>query len=396
MPNFLTEAESLFPYTQTLRRDFHQHPEIGFQEVRTAGIVARELRELGLEVSTGIAETGVVAMLEGGGRRKDGSPGPVALLRFDIDALPIHEETGAPYASQTPGVMHACGHDGHTAIGLTVARLLHAHREELAGTVKLVFQPAEEGLGGAKRMVEEGVLADPRPDMSFALHLWNDKPFGWVGVTPGPAMAASGRFKIIVTGSGGHGASPQLTRDPVAASAQIITALQTIVSRNVRPLDSAVVSVTAIEAGEAFNVIPSVAIMKGTFRTYLPETDQLLQERMRQITTGIAEAMGCSAEVEFWTVTPATVNDPEMAAHVQSIAARLFPDADIDPKERTMGSEDMAYMMDDIPGCYFFIGSNNSEAGLDAPHHHPKFDFDERALPRAAGMMATVAAEFLS
>ena len=389
MPNYLSEAQTLFSYTQTLRRDFHQHPEIGFQEVRTAGIVARELRELGLEVSTGIAETGVVAMLEGS------KPGPVALLRFDMDALPIHEETGAPYASQTPGVMHACGHDGHTAIGLTVARLLHSHRDELAGTVKLVFQPAEEGLGGAKRMVDEGVLANPRPDMSFALHLWNDKPFGWLGVTPGPAMAASGRFHITITGSGGHGASPQLTRDPVAAAAHIITALQTIVSRNVRPLDSAVVSVTAIEAGDAFNVIPSTAVMKGTYRTYRPETNQLLKERMEKITVGIAEAMGCTAEIVFWEVTPAVDNDPQLTARVQSIAAYLFPDADIDPEERTMGSEDMAYMMEDVPGCYFFIGSNNPEAGLNAPHHHPKFDFDERALSRAAGMMAAVAAEFL-
>ena len=274
MPNYLLEAETLFPYTQTLRRDFHQHPEIGFQEVRTASIVARELRELGLEVSTGIAETGVVAMLEGE------RPGPTALLRFDMDALPVTEETGAEYASLTPGVMHACGHDGHTAIGLTVARLLHAHRDELAGTVKLVFQPAEEGLGGAKRMVAEGVLANPRPDLSLALHLWNDKPFGWIGVTPGPAMAASGRFQITITGSGGHGAAPHLTHDPVVAAAQIITALQTIVSRNVRPLDSAVVSVTAIEAGDAFNVIPSTAVLKGTFRTYRPEVEALLKARI--------------------------------------------------------------------------------------------------------------------
>ncbi len=390
MPNYLLEAETLFPYTQTLRRDFHQHPEIGFQEVRTASIVARELRELGLEVSTGIAETGVVAMLEGE------RPGPTALLRFDMDALPVTEETGAEYASLTPGVMHACGHDGHTAIGLTVARLLHAHRDELAGTVKLVFQPAEEGLGGAKRMVAEGVLANPRPDLSLALHLWNDKPFGWIGVTPGPAMAASGRFQITITGSGGHGAAPHLTHDPVVAAAQIITALQTIVSRNVRPLDSAVVSVTAIEAGDAFNVIPSTAVLKGTFRTYRPEVEALLKARIEKITAGIAEAMDCTAAIAFWEVTPATVNDPTLASRVQTVAARLFPDADLDTEERTMGSEDMAYMMDDIPGCYFFIGSNNPLAGLDAPHHHPKFDFDERALSRAAGMMAAVTAEFLS
>lgn len=396
MPNFLSEAESLFPYTQTLRRDFHQHPELGFQEVRTAGIVARELRDLGLEVSTGIAETGVVAIIEGSGHRADGAPGPVALLRFDMDALPIHEETGAPYASQTPGVMHACGHDGHTAIGLTVAKMLHAHREALAGTVKLVFQPAEEGLGGAARMVTEGVLSDPRPDMSFALHLWNDKPFGWLGITPGPAMAASGRFQITITGSGGHGAAPHTTRDPVVAAAQIITAFQSIVARNVPPLDSAVVSVTAVAAGEAFNVIPSTATLKGTFRTYRPAIHTLLKERMEKIAVGIAEALDCTAEIEYQEITPTVDNDPVLTAKIQAIAANLFPDAVIDPAERTMGSEDMAFMMQDVPGCYFFIGSNNAEAHLDAPHHHPKFDFDERALSRAAGMMATVAAEFLS
>lgn len=395
MPDYLAEAQTLFSYIQTLRRDFHQHPELGFQEVRTAGIVARELRALGLEVTTGVAETGVVAVLEGSARRKDGAPGPVALLRFDMDALPITEETGAAYASQNPGVMHACGHDGHTAIGLTVARLLHAHRDELAGAVKFVFQPAEEGLGGARRMIEEGVLANPRPDASFALHLWNDKPLGWIGVTPGPAMAASGRFEIRVTGSGGHGASPHLTRDPIAAAAQIITALQTIVARNVRPLDAAVVSVTLLEAGTTYNVIPPVAVMKGTYRSYRPATHQLLKERMEKIATGVADALACTAEVAFWDGTPAVVNEPQLTARVQQLAARLFPEAEIDSEERMMGAEDMAFIMDEVPGCYFFIGSNNPSAGLDAPHHHPRFDFDERALTRGAALMATVAADFL-
>ena len=197
--DFLSEANQLFETTRALRRDFHLHPELGFQEVRTAGIVGRELHELGLEVSSGIAETGVVALIEGG------RPGPAALLRFDMDALPVQEETGAEYASQTPGVMHACGHDAHTAIGLTVARLLHAHRQELAGTVKLVFQPAEEGLGGAERMIAAGVLQDPRPAFSLALHVWNERPFGWVGVTAGPVMAAAEIFRLRLLGKGGHG-----------------------------------------------------------------------------------------------------------------------------------------------------------------------------------------------
>jgi amidohydrolase len=209
--DLLSEARALFEYTRDLRRDFHQHPELGFQEVRTAGIVAQELGQLGLEVTTGVVETGVVATLEGT------HPGPVILVRFDMDALPINEETQAPYASRNPGVMHACGHDGHTAIGLTVAKLLQAHRQDLHGQVKFIFQPAEEGLGGAERMVQAGVLENPKPDISLALHLWNVKPIGWIGVTSGPAMAASEKFLLRITGKGGHGAAPHLTIDPILA-----------------------------------------------------------------------------------------------------------------------------------------------------------------------------------
>ena len=211
------EAQELFPYTRDLRRDFHRHPELGFQEVRTAGIVARELTEMGLEVSTGIGKTGVVATLEGA------RSGPVLLVRFDMDALPIQEETGVEYASQTPGVMHACGHDGHTAIGLTVAKILDAHKDDLGGTVKLVFQPAEEGLGGAEAMVADGVLQQPKPEQCLSLHLWNDKPSGWIGITPGPVMSASDRFSVKITGRGGHGAAPHLSIDPIVAGAQVIS-----------------------------------------------------------------------------------------------------------------------------------------------------------------------------
>lgn len=389
MMDFIAEAETLFEYSQRLRRDFHRHPELGFQEVRTAGIVARELNELGLEVSTGIAETGVVALLEGG------RPGPVVLMRFDMDALPIHEATGAEYASTNPGVMHACGHDAHTAIGLTVAKLLHAHRDQLAGTAKLVFQPAEEGLGGAKRMVDEGVLANPRPEISLALHVWNDKPFGWIGVTDGPAMSASEVFEISIAGKGAHGAAPHTGVDPVVAAAQIVTALQSIVARNVSPLDTAVVSVTQIHAGEAFNVIPPEAKLGGTIRTYKTETREMVLGRVRQITEGIAAALGCTAEIRLRGVTPVVDNHPEVTARVQEVVRRLFGPEVLDVNERTMGSEDMAFMMQDIPGCYFFVGSANKEAGLDAPHHNPYFDIDERTLPRAAGLMASVAAEFM-
>ena len=389
MIDLLSEAQELFEYTRDLRRDFHRHPELGFEEVRTAGIVARELTTLGLEVSTGVGKTGVVATLEGG------RPGPVVLARFDMDALPIQEETGVEYASQTPGVMHACGHDGHTASGLAVARMLDAHKDELGGTVKLVFQPAEEGMGGAEAMVADGVLQNPRPDFSLSLHMWNEKPIGWIGVTPGPAMSASERFTIKISGRGGHGAAPHLSIDPVIAGAQVISALQSIVSRNVPPLKSAVVTVTSMKGGEAFNVIPETVELKGTIRSFDPEVRNDVLERFEQIVGGVAQALGCQAEVEVWKVTPAVVNDPEMAMRVQTVAERVLPNATIDTNERTMGSEDMSYMMEDIPGCYFFIGSANHEKGLNAAHHHPKFDFDERALPRGAALMASAVVEFL-
>ncbi len=389
MIDFLSEAQELFEYTRDLRRDFHRHPELGFQEVRTAGIVARELTDLGLEVSTSVGKTGVVATLEGGRQE------PVVLVRFDMDALPIQEETGAEYASQTPGIMHACGHDGHTAAGLAVARMLDARKGELAGTVKFVFQPAEEGLGGAEAMIADGVLENPRPDLSLSLHLWNSKPVGWIGVTPGPTMSASDSFTVKIVGRGGHGAAPYLAIDPVVAGAQVISALQNIVARNVDPLESAVVTVTSMTGGEAFNVIPETVELKGTIRSYNPEIRKLVLERFEAITTGVAEALSCRAEVELRRVTPAVVNDPEMARRVQEVAASVFPDSTIDNQERTMGSEDMAYMMEDIPGCYFFVGSANHESGLDGDHHHPKFDFDERVLPRAAALMASAVVEFL-
>jgi len=390
MPDYYQEAQSLFEYTRDLRRDFHRHPELGYQEVRTAGIVARELQSLGLEVTTGIAETGVVALMEGA------LPGPVVLLRFDMDALPIVEETGAAYASENPGVMHACGHDGHTSIGLTVARLLHAHSQELAGTVKFVFQPAEEGLRGAELMVEQGVLQNPRPDISLAMHLWNDKPLGWLGISDGAVMAAAEMFKVRITGKGGHGAAPHLAIDPVLAAAHVITALQSIPARNVAPLQAAVISVTTLRAGEAFNIIPQYAELTGTIRTFEPEVRALVLERFHQVMNGVAEAMGCTADIHCEGITPAVINREPIARRVRAVAERILPDSPVTSHFATMGSEDMAFMMQDIPGCFIFVGSANSDKGLDAPHHHPRFDIDEEALPKGAALMAAAAADFLS
>jgi amidohydrolase len=388
--DFYAEAEDLFPYTQRLRRDFHMHPELGFEEIRTAGIVAEELNKLGIEVMTGVGKTGVVGIIEGSG------PGPVVLLRFDMDALPIHEETGADYASQTAGVMHACGHDGHTAIGLSVANVLHKHQDKFKGSVKLVFQPAEEGLGGARAMVEDGVLTDPKPDYSLSMHVWNDKPTGQISITSGPAMAAAEMFAVKITGKGAHGAAPHLGQDPILAAAQIVTALQSVVSRNVDPLESAVVSVTAINGGSAFNVIPPEVELKGTIRTYLPEIREMVLRRVEEIIHGVAESMQCTAEIKIEDVTPAVINDPRLAELVNEVRIEVLPEAEDISGLKTMGSEDMAYMMDDIPGCYIFVGSKNEEQNLVFGHHHPKFDFDEQALVQGVALVSASAVAVLN
>jgi amidohydrolase len=395
MQDFLSQAKNLFPYTQSLRRDFHVHPELGFREIRTGGIVAKELEALGIEVTKGIGKTGVVGLLEGA------RPGPTLLLRFDMDALPITEETGAEYSSQNPGVMHACGHDGHTAIGLTVAKMLFEHREELAGTIKFCFQPSEEGnngeeIGGNEMMMREGVLDAPHVDMSLSMHLWNERPLGWLGIAGGPVMAGAEIFTIKITGKGGHGAIPQQTVDPIVAAAQIVNALQTIVSRNVAPMETAVVSVTTINAGTAFNVIPPSAELTGTIRTFEPGVRERVVERFEQIARGVGEAMGCKVDVDVKRMTPALINDAAIASTVQDAARRVLSESNLDTSGYiTMGAEDMAFMQERIPGCYFFVGSNDASRHLDYGHHHPKFDFDEEALVRASALMASAAMDVL-
>jgi amidohydrolase len=395
MPNFLKQAQELFPYTQAMRRDFHMHPELGFREIRTGGIVAKELETLGIEVTKGVGKTGVVGLIEGT------KPGPTILIRFDMDALPITEETGAEYASTNPGVMHACGHDGHTAIGLTVAKMLHAHREELSGNVKLCFQPSEEGtngeeVGGALMMMRDGVLESPKVEKTLSLHVWNDRPLGWIHVAKGPVMAGAELFIVKLTGKGGHGAAPETTVDPVVAAAQIVTALQTIVSRNVAPLKPAVVSVTSIHSGTAFNIIPQTAEINGTIRTFEPEIRKLVLERFDQIVRGIAISMNCEVEITIKQVTAPVINNDAVAESVLTSAQTLFPQTEIDTNSYlTMGAEDMGYMLEKADGCYFFIGSANDEKHLNYNHHHPKFDFDEQAMISGAALMATAAADLL-
>ena len=371
------------------RRDFHMHPELGFQEHRSAGLIADQLRALGYRVQTGVATTGVVGLLEG--RR----PGPVVMLRFDMDALPLTEENDAEYASQNPGVMHACGHDAHMAMGLGVATLLAQHLDEMAGTLKLVFQPGEEGMNGAEVMVQAGVMENPRPDLFLATHVWNDAPVGTLNVSPGAVMAAAEKWTCTVRGNGGHGAMPHQTVDPIVAVAQIVSALQTVVSRNVSPLETAVVTVGSVHGGDAFNVIPAQVDLSGTVRTYSPQVREMVLRRVREVVQGVATACGVTTELEITRLTPAVINDADVASVVRAAAEAVVGPENVLSGGRTMGSEDAAYFMQDVPGCYFFVGSANPERGLNAPHHNPRFDLDEDALVLGVAVVMHALAHYL-
>ncbi|MCL4395969.1 MAG: amidohydrolase [Chloroflexi bacterium] len=389
MPNdMMAIAQALKPELVARRRDLHRHPELGFEEERTAALVAAELHELGLQVTEGIGKTGVVGVFVGT------RPGPTLLLRFDMDALPIMEESKAEYTSVVPGKMHACGHDGHVAIGLAVAKIMSERRREMAGSIKFVFQPAEEGQGGAAAMIRDGVLEDPRPDVALALHLWNQMTVGSVGVTPGPIMAASDRLTCSITGSGGHGALPHLARDPVVAACHIVTALQTVISRNVNPLETAVLTIGTLRAGDTFNAIPERAELSGTIRSFMPDVRETAAQRTREIVGGVASALGCSSEISIEEVNPAVVNDPAVTAVVKEAAEKIVGGNKV-RCERMTGSDDMAFIMEHIPGCYFHVGSANPELGFHCAHHNPRFDFDESALVLATALMASAAARYV-
>jgi amidohydrolase len=374
---FFQLAEENFNYSVNFRRDFHQHPELGFQELRTANVIAEELFHLGFEVKRQIGTTGVLGIL------KAKSVGPTILLRFDMDALPIQEENAKDYISQQDGVMHACGHDGHMAIGLTIAKILSANLDQINGTIKIIFQPAEEGLGGAQATIDDGVLKNPRPDYCLGLHIWNEKPLGWIGTNTGAMMAAADTFEIIVNGKGGHGGVPQHAVDPIIAAAQIITAVQTIVSRNISPLENAVISFCSINGGSTFNVIPDLVSLSGTIRTFDPQIRQNLIEKLGKVAKSVGEGLGCKVEFNIHEVTPAVINNPAVALHLQKVVQKLFPSFLFDLNCKTMGSEDFSLFLKDVPGCFYFVGSANSEKNLVFGHHHPKFDFDEGVLPVA-------------
>ena len=389
MPDFLAAAEALREELQERRRDFHQHPELSFQEIRTSGIVAEELHSLGMEVQTGVGKTGVVGILEG---EKDG---PTVLVRADMDALPIVEETGADYESTNEGVMHACGHDGHTTIALGVAKLLSDVRDQIKGRVKFVFQPAEEIGAGAQAMCDDGVLTNPRPDVTLGLHLWNTMPVGTIGIATGPTFAAVSIFEITMKGKGGHGALPHETRDPIVAAAHLVGALQSICSRDVPASESAVLSVTTFNAGSAYNIIPPEAKLTGTMRNFSPTIRDLVTRRFYEICEGVGNAMGCQIDAKMTHLTEPVINDSKTTERVRAAIRRVTPDVTLDVKERTMGGEDVGLFMTDIPGTYYLLGSANDGRGLNFGHHHPRFDFDEDCLPLGVATLAAAVAEFL-
>ena len=376
-----------------VRRDLHQHPELGFEEVRTSGIVAAKLRALGLEPHTAVGRTGVTALVRGG------RPGRTVLLRADMDALPIEEENDTPYRSQSPGRMHACGHDCHVSILLAVAARLVAEAPTLPGQVLLVFQPAEElggSKGGAEAMILDGVLDEPKPDAAFGLHVWQDLPLGVVGVTDGPWMAAVDEFTVTVKGRGAHAAMPQASVDPVVCLAQMVTALQTIAARNTDPFAQVVVSVTQLRAGTAFNIIPETAWMNGTVRVFDPELWARLPGLFERIVQGVAQAYGCEVAVHYGRGNQPTVNDAAMCRYAREAARAVVGDANLRDDVRTMGGEDFAAFLARVPGAFIAVGSRNEARGLVWDHHHPRFDVDEGVLRIGAEVLLRTTLGYLA
>ncbi|MCP4837617.1 MAG: amidohydrolase [Phycisphaera sp.] len=376
-----------------IRRDLHAHPEIAYEEHRTSDVIAAELRDIGIEHATGLAGgTGVLGWIPGTGDEE------AIGLRADIDALPITEETGADWASTIPGRMHACGHDGHTAILLGTARNLAriAATDGLARPVVLLFQPAEEGGGGGARMVEDGVLdarVAPHPvERIYGLHGWPEAPAGTAGTRPGPLLAASDRFEIDLEGEGCHAAWPQTGRDTVVAAAAITTALQTIVSRNCDPLDAAVVSVTVLEAGNTFNVIPQTARIRGTARSLSADVRDRLETRIGEIAAGIATAHGCVATTRYHRGYPVTVNDPDATAIFEGVARSEIGDDQWFPVERpVMGGEDFAYYGEQVPACFFVLGQQRDGGERMPTLHSPKYDFNDGTLETGIRLMSRLA-----
>jgi len=374
-----------------IRRDLHAHPELGFEETRTAQVVVAQLAALGIETHTGIGRTGVVGVLRG--RPVAGKPLSTRTigLRADMDALPIVEANAFAHRSTHAHRMHACGHDGHTTMLLGAARHLASTRD-FDGTVHLIFQPGEEGHAGARAMIEDGLFERFPCDTIYAMHNWPSLPAGTIGINPGPMMAAADRFEIAIEGRGGHGAHPYLTVDPVVVAGHLITAIQSIVSRNVSPIDAAVVTIAAVETGDldAFSVIPGSARLIGTARSFKASVQEMLERRLTEVSTSVAAAFGATATCRYTRLYPATINTPNEARFAGDVAASLVGESnvirDLPP---SMGAEDFSFMLQVRPGAYLRLGQGGSEAGVFL--HNTRYDFNDAVLPIGAGLLAALA-----
>lgn len=390
-----TAAEALLPKMVEIRRDLHRHPELSNREVRTAERIAAELTRIGVPFKAGIAGHGLVATIEG--KQK----GPIVAIRADIDALPIQETIDVPYRSVNEGVKHACGHDSHTAIALGVTELLWARRTTLPGTVLVIFQPAEEGpppgeKGGAPLMLEEGIFAARKPAAMFALHAMPSLEQGTVSWTPGSQMASSDRFKIVIRGKGGHGAAPHLGTDPIVVGSQIVSAIQTIASRTIDPLQPVVVTVGSFHAGTRFNIIPDEAELSGTLRTLDPNVRDTAKQRLQEIAGRIASSAGATASVEFDLGIPVLRNDETVGPWGEAVLQRELGKANVLREPPRMIAEDFAFFAHEIPSFYFFLGVGNQAKGIMAPLHTAEFDLDERSMVTGVRAISRLALDYLA
>jgi amidohydrolase len=397
-PNTITQLENrahaLKDKLIHIRRDIHMHPELGNREVRTARLVAEHLKSLGLDVKTGVAKTGVVGLLKGA------KPGPTVAVRVDMDALPIQELNDVPYKSQNPGVKHACGHDVHTTVGLGTAEVLAGLRDKLSGTVKFIFQPAEEGPptgeeGGARLMVQEGVLENPKVEAIFGIHDMPTIDVGTIGYNYGPTMASSDEFEIVITGKKVHAAYPHAGIDPIPIAAQVVSALQTVVSRQIDAREPAVLSVGIIEGGNRFNIIADKVRLVGTVRTLNAEVRKQIPERMERIVKGITESYGATYTFNYRDWAPVTYNDPELTKKAVSAIERLVGAKNVIVPRPQMGAEDFAYFAEKVPGFYFLLGVRNEKKGFVHMIHTEYFDVDEDAIPLGVKVMSGVVWDYL-
>ena len=391
MTNLKQEIALLTDEVISIRRKIHMHPELGFQEFKTSSLVENYLRELEIEVKTNVAKTGVVGILRGKGDSR------TILLRADMDALPIEELNEVQYKSRSPGIMHACGHDGHVAMLLVAAKVLSCHRNELKGNVKFVFQPSEEkSPGGAIKMIEEGVLENPHVDYAFGIHLGNMFERGTIALREGIFMAEADSFKIIIDGIGGHGAYPHTSVDPIVIASNVVLSLQTLVSREINPINPVVVTVGKINSGDVFNVIPEKAELLGTVRTLDKDIAEDMPVRIERIVKNIAEAYRGSAKLEYDFGYPPLVNHAEESKFVKKIAELIIGRDKIIEAPISMGGEDMAYFLEKVPGAFFWLGSMNKEKGFDKLFHSQYFDFDESVLPIGVEFHVRIAMEILN